>query len=84
MIEFLTGGGGILAVIAAAIAVVAGAFFSGRSSGINRERARGAKHAVKQWRKADEIIGEANEARIRSGRNSDTGGLYDDDGNKRT
>jgi Flp pilus assembly protein TadB len=82
MMDLITGGGGILTAIAAAIAVMAGAFFTGRSSGVNRERARSANVAVKQWKKADEHIGQADEAR-RDARNRADADLMSDDGFKR-
>lgn len=83
MLDLLTGGGGILAMIAAALAVVIGAFFTGKSAGANKERAKSAKEAVKRWKKADEHIGQANEARLRT-RMHDGADLMSDDGHKRT
>ena len=82
MIDLFTGGGGILAAIAAALAVMIGAYFTGKSAGTTKERAKSAKEAVKRWKKADEHIGQANEARLRT-RMRDGADLMSDDDFKR-
>ncbi len=87
MIELITGlfsgGGGIIALGAAIVAMVAGIFITGKRAGKAEGRAKAAEHSNRQWREADEIFGKVSKARRNARKRAGGDSLYDDDGFKR-
>lgn len=82
--SMLSGGSltGIIALVGAGIAFIVSVFFAGSRSGGNREKLKAAKQANKGWVEANDHIGQANEARLRT-RMRDGADLMSDDGHKR-
>lgn len=83
MLDFLTGGGGTLALIVAGIVAVLGFVWRVFRAGRTQERAKNLEKSNKQWVEADDLIGKAQNAR-RNVRGVNAERLHDDDGFKRT
>jgi hypothetical protein len=79
MLDFLTGGGGTLALVIAGVVTFLGFVWRMIKAGKDAQKVKDLKASNKQWVEADEIIGGVQGARRKS-RNSR---LHDDDGFKR-
>ncbi len=83
--SLLSGGGGltgIIALVGGVIAFIVSIFVAGSRSGGNREKLKAAKQANKGWVEANDHIGQAKKARLRT-HMRDGADIMSDDGHKR-